>query len=82
MVLFVVFAIDIIFFKTAITQISALLLFIMTSALPFDWVAKAADNNGLARMAAWANDGVNDICPAGCLITTRANGQMTTLRRI
>jgi hypothetical protein len=42
----------------------------MTSALPFDWVAKAADNNGLARMAAWANDGVNDICPAGFSVPT------------
>ena len=47
-------------------------LFIMTSALPFDWVAKTADNNGLARMAAWANDGVNDICPAGFSVPTKA----------
>jgi hypothetical protein len=44
----------------------------MTSALPFDWVAKTADNNGLARMAAWANDGVNDICPAGFSVPTKA----------
>jgi uncharacterized protein involved in response to NO len=37
MVLFVVFAIDIIFFKTAITQISALLLFIIHSIRMFYW---------------------------------------------
>jgi hypothetical protein len=58
----------------------------MTSALPFDWVAKTADNNGLARMAAWANDGVNDICPAGFSVAwnhgTVVDAQITSLRTI
>ena len=52
-------------------------LFILNStpsntASTFDWVANAVDNNGLARMAAWANDGVNDICPAGFSVPTKA----------
>jgi len=43
--------------------------YIKNSISPNDWTS--ADSNGLLRAAAWANAGVNDICPAGFSVPTK-----------
>jgi uncharacterized protein (TIGR02145 family) len=45
--------------------------FILTNAQPNDWVA-GVDNDGALRTVAWADGGVNDICPAGFSVPTKA----------
>ncbi|MDA8942145.1 fibrobacter succinogenes major paralogous domain-containing protein [bacterium] len=42
-----------------------------------DWTR--ADINGLLRAAAWANAGVNDICPAGFVVPTEAELKADTI---
>ena len=37
-----------------------------------DWVSSSVDDNGDLRTVAWANGGVNDICPAGFSVPTKA----------
>jgi hypothetical protein len=44
--------------------------FIIINALPADWVNRKIDDNGALRAAAWADGGVNDICPAGFSVPT------------
>jgi len=40
---------------------------------PTDWTS--ADSNGVLRAAAWANTGINDICPPGYSVPTKAEVQ-------
>ena len=42
-----------------------------------DWTR--ADINGLLRASAWANAGVNDICPAGFVVPTEAELKVDTI---
>ena len=44
--------------------------FITNGTTPFDWTS--TDSNGALRTAAWADGGVNDICPAGFSVPTEA----------
>ncbi|VVH66076.1 hypothetical protein BSPLISOX_2673, partial [uncultured Gammaproteobacteria bacterium] len=47
--------------------------FIVNNETPDDWTTnRAVDDNGEDRMAAWADGGVNDICPAGFSVPTKA----------
>ena len=55
----------------------AITTFITNSVLPNDWTT--ADSNGSLRTAAWANAGVNDICPAGFSVPTEAELKADTI---
>ncbi|WP_342589271.1 inverse autotransporter beta domain-containing protein [thiotrophic endosymbiont of Bathymodiolus puteoserpentis (Logatchev)] len=47
--------------------------FILADAQPDDdWVVGNVDNDGALRTVAWADGGVNDICPAGFSVPTKA----------
>ena len=52
-------------------------MFVKSSVLPNDWTT--ADSNGSLRTAAWANAGVNDICPAGFSVPTEAEIKADTI---
>lgn len=47
-------------------------LFITSSTSISDWASNGVDDNGALRIAAWANGGANDICPAGFSVPTKA----------
>ena len=55
----------------------AITTFITNSVLPNDWTT--ADSSGSLRTAAWANAGVNDICPAGFSVPTEAELKADTI---
>jgi len=42
--------------------------FVKNSTSPYDWTS--ADSSGASRTSAWANNGANDICPAGFSVPT------------
>ena len=47
--------------------------FILADAQPDDdWVVGNVDNDGALRTVAWADGGINDICPAGFSVPTKA----------
>ncbi|CAC9436476.1 hypothetical protein [uncultured Gammaproteobacteria bacterium] len=52
--------------------------FIIINALPADWVNRKIDDNGALRAAAWADGGVNDICPAGFSVPTEEELKVDT----
>ncbi len=46
--------------------------FITNAKIPADWVNIDIDNSGALRIDAWADGGVNDICPIGFSVPTDA----------
>ncbi|SMN15804.1 hypothetical protein CRYPD_730 [uncultured Candidatus Thioglobus sp.] len=52
-------------------------LFIIDSDNPNDWTS--IDSSGASRTSAWANNGANDICPAGFSVPTSAEMTSDTI---